>query len=389
MSDVQFLFAILGGLYAWECACWINRGGFFQQLDWRFGGSSIPTMLGNQRGGFVLAAPIPPLGAVLTANQFPFSLSPDGVLVFVSPNVNPGWRPTQSGRFLTGRKLGTCGLKGKIPAAKEKSFPPPPSRAPIIFSNRWLRFPNSPANIVRSPSKSFARRTRYRNRSKPYTKISINKSARFDFWPMRSLFLVFVIAPLLIGFIGLKLVWLGLLVALLGLSITTATLFCRLHRKFYPAASDERFTQTLILAMALATTMRAHDIASRPLLENFHPLAVAHHLWMRILFAGLPGTCCWIFATGAAAFPSASPQTIATELFYRRLLLRLPRLGWPKESFQPPNFAARQHQRMKPATLSVPVAKRSLLQQQANVPIVVDWPWWRSENPVEPTPTSD
>jgi len=47
------------------------------------------------------------------------------------------------------------------------------------------------------------------------------------------------------------------------------------HKIFYPAAEDERFTHFLIILLSPATTMRAHDILSRPLLERFHPLAIA------------------------------------------------------------------------------------------------------------------
>jgi len=51
--------------------------------------------------------------------------------------------------------------------------------------------------------------------------------------------------------------------------------FHRVHKKFFPAADDERFTHTIIVGLAPVSAMRAHDVLSRPLLETFHPLAVA------------------------------------------------------------------------------------------------------------------
>jgi hypothetical protein len=69
--------------------------------------------------------------------------------------------------------------------------------------------------------------------------------------------------------------WLGLLAGLFALAIATATLFRRAHRALYPDAEDERFTHTLTIALSPANAMRAHDALSRPLLEEFHPLAVA------------------------------------------------------------------------------------------------------------------
>ena len=66
MSDVQLLFLVLAVLYAWECACWVTRGTVvFRSWLGRAWHSSPPsTLLGNQRGGFTFAHPLPPLGAV-------------------------------------------------------------------------------------------------------------------------------------------------------------------------------------------------------------------------------------------------------------------------------------------------------------------------------------
>ena len=93
MSDVQFLFAILGVLYVWECACWLRRGGVaftkWVGSNWRI--QHPATMLGNQHGGFALAPPFPPLGTILTANQLPLSLGPDGVLLAIISTLAIAW----------------------------------------------------------------------------------------------------------------------------------------------------------------------------------------------------------------------------------------------------------------------------------------------------------
>jgi hypothetical protein len=52
-------------------------------------------------------------------------------------------------------------------------------------------------------------------------------------------------------------------------------MFRSTHKHFYPAEKDERFTHTLINMFSPATTIRARDVLSRPLLENFHPVAIA------------------------------------------------------------------------------------------------------------------
>ena len=119
MSEVQLLFVVLAALYGWECACWMRRGvvAFSTWLgrDWRL--LHPGTLAGNQRGGFVFAAPLPPLGTILTTNQFPLSLSPEAALAFVATNVNPGFRPAQSGRFVRFdemREVTTRGRKVRV-----------------------------------------------------------------------------------------------------------------------------------------------------------------------------------------------------------------------------------------------------------------------------------
>jgi hypothetical protein len=136
--------------------------------------------------------------------------------------------------------------------------------------------------------------------------------------------LVFIVAPLLIGFIGLSHVWIWLLLALLTLTITTAALFARLHRKFWPASADDRFTQTLIIALAPATTMRAHDLASRPLLETFHPLAAAKTLFQPEQFLRFARRLLLDLRNPALpTCPNSHPPAIATEQFFRHAYLEI------------------------------------------------------------------
>src|SRR6516162_3103833 len=99
MTDLELLFLVLAVLYLWECACWISRGAVAFQ-NW-FGSWWIAhpgTLLGNAKGGVIMANPLPPLGTLLLGHQLPVSLSAQEVLAFVSSSVNPGWRREQSGQ---------------------------------------------------------------------------------------------------------------------------------------------------------------------------------------------------------------------------------------------------------------------------------------------------
>lgn len=278
MSDVQWLFVVLAVLYGGECLGWVRRGGvaFTTWLgrDWQ--ARHPDALAGNQSGGFVIASPLPPLGTLFVAHQVPLSFSPDGVLAFVATNPNPGWRPAQSGRFVKWSDLREVRTRGKKVLVNGQLLlsAATPGLARHLASElkrlTALQAGERADAIVRlvktslDPTAIAARRSEWQKRARPVRWLA-NLLVAF----------IFVIAPALIWHFGFLLCWLWLLLGLLALTLTTGTLFARAHRALYPAAHDERFTHTLTIALAPTSAMRAHDALSRPLLETFHPLAVA------------------------------------------------------------------------------------------------------------------
>src|SRR5262245_26716376 len=101
MTELQLLLLIFTLIYLWECVCWINRGsvGFLTWIGRRWRVVHPALLVGNQAGGFIFAHPFPPLGTILVGNQFPLSISPEAILAYVAPCVNPGARPTQSAKL--------------------------------------------------------------------------------------------------------------------------------------------------------------------------------------------------------------------------------------------------------------------------------------------------
>src|SRR6266404_1933092 len=115
MTDLELLFLVLAVVYAWECACWLPRGtvGFVSWLGKRWRLKHPPPLLGNQKGGFTFAAPLPPLGTLFTASQFPLSISQEAVLAFVASNLNPGPRPQQTGKLIPFTELRTVEVRSR------------------------------------------------------------------------------------------------------------------------------------------------------------------------------------------------------------------------------------------------------------------------------------
>jgi len=325
MSDVQWLFVVLTALYAVECLCWLRRGGVAFSTWWgRSWRRQHPGALaGNPSGGFIFASPLPPLGALFVAHQSPLSLSPEGVLAFVATNVNPGWRPAQSDRFVAwsdlrevrarGRKVlvngeplflaATSGLARQLVAELKRLAALPAggrSEAVVAFVTRTL------------DTKAIAtRQAEWRPRAAPVR------------WLANVLVVyVFALAPTAIWFLGFALCWHWLLPGLLALTVTTATLFARAHRALYPAAGDERFTHALTIALAPTSAMRAHDALSRPLLETFHPLAVAWELLsLRASTAFARRLLRDLRHPALPRCPSDSPAGRRVEEFFRQTLL--------------------------------------------------------------------
>ncbi len=325
MSDVQLLFVVLAALYVWECACWLRRGSVacvtWLGRDWR--AVHPGALAGNPNGGFILAAPLPPLGTLLIANQLPLSLSPDGVLAFVATNVNPGWRPTQSGCFVRWENLNAVRLRGKKLLVNGELFlvaaTPSFVRHLSAELQRLAKLSPAPretaiAGVLRGMFDGRAIESRLREHQTRSPAVRRLGNALFLY--------LLVIVPGVIWYFGFGLAWLGLLLGLLALTIVTATFFCRAHRALYPAAGDERFTHTLTIALAPSSALRAHDALSRPLLENFHPLAVAKHLLPDKEFRTFARRVLLDLRHPARPLvPNEQPEVAATEAYSRHALL--------------------------------------------------------------------
>ena len=278
MSDLELLFLILALLYLWECLCWLPRGGaaFTTWLGRRWRPATPSAWLGNQHGGFALAAPLPPLGRLVHAAQSPVSISPDGVLVFVSTNVNPGWRPPQSGRFVSFAEIREVRVRNKKILVNGgllvRCAYPNAARELAGAIERLAKMPmdkraEAIGQMIRASFDIAAARKRWEG---------CRQVSRWLRGLVNVLFVyLFIAAPVVIYVVGFKLTWLWLLLGLLVLTITLATLFYRAHRALYPAEEDDRFTHMLTTALSPATAARAHDTLSRPLLQTFHPLVPA------------------------------------------------------------------------------------------------------------------
>ncbi len=278
MSDLEVLFLVLALIYGCECACWARRGSvtFRTWFGRRWRPAHPSALMGNQRGGVVFGHPLPPLGTLLTGNQFPLSLSAEAVLAHVAPSVNPGWRPVQTGKFLRLNEIRNVEASGKKVFINGEVLVKASSATFATFVAQQLRqlikLPVTEREgiirkMIQDSFDTKAIENLWQNMHGETGRIRLLTNCLFGY--------LFLAAPVLCWFLGFRQCWASLLAGLLVLTATTAVIFRRIHKTFYPAAEDERFTQFLTVLLSPATTIRAHDLLSRPLLEGFHPLAIA------------------------------------------------------------------------------------------------------------------
>lgn len=281
MSEVESLFLVLALLYCVECLGWTRRGAVvfrtFLGGRWRTVHPSLH--LGSQWGGLFFAHPLPPLGGLALSAQLPCSLSPDGLLAFVATAANPGGRPPQRGSFLRWEQVESLAADGK---------------ALKVNDAVWFKFSSAHAASQVAAALNRIRQLPHEQRSAAIREffaagldadaaraqwLAVQPNARqLRQWANSLFVFMFLVAPVLNWQFGLKACWPVLGLGWLAHTITIAVLFFRAHRRLYPNAGDERFTHFLTSLLAAPTAARAHDLLTRPLLEPFHPLAVAQVL---------------------------------------------------------------------------------------------------------------
>jgi len=250
--------------------------GFVTWQGRRWGLKHPGAVLGNQRGGFVFAPPLPPLGTLLTAHQFPLSISPEAMLAFAAANINSGARTQQTGALVSFGELRTVEVHGRKLLLNGQMFlkAATPTFADYLAGKirELMKIPNEerPRFIEKLVKATFDTRNieaRFQQFRKATNCTRLLTNSLFAY--------LFGFAPALIWTVGLSQSWLGLLIGLFLFTLATALFFRSAHKWFHPAAEDERFTHFVTILLSPATAIRANDVLSRPLLETFHPLAIA------------------------------------------------------------------------------------------------------------------
>ncbi len=346
MTDLELLFLVLGIIYLWECGWWANRSslGFRTWLGKRWTIAGPSRAFGTQRAGLVMAAPLPPLGTLLTTHGFPLSLSPQGVLTHASPGLDlsgPGPRP---GRFATFTEIKQIDARAKSIRLNGKEFlrtASPTFAAHLAYILEQLRLAK-----VEDRKKIIERALDRAFETKAVERLwdEFQKHAAGLRFSVNLLFIyLFALTPFMLWRVGLIRGWPWILAGLLICTLTIAVQYHGTHKNFYPKAEDERFTHFIILLLSPASAVRALDLLTRPLLETFHPLAVAKVFCAPSRFESLATEFLReITYPAVRILADAQPYAVSAESFARELdkklmesFLRRSGLD-PKQLLRPP-----------------------------------------------------
>ncbi|HEV2210719.1 MAG TPA: hypothetical protein VG167_18245 [Verrucomicrobiae bacterium] len=325
MTELELLFLVLALLYLWDCACWLRRGsaGIRTWLGYRWQVVHPGTLLGNARGGFILAAPLPPLGSVFITHQLPVSLSPEAVLAFVPSSLNPGWRPPQTGKCIGWDQMLRVEARGAgvhvngEPLLKAATPGLAAHLADTLRTLKELPLARRQAALQKLLHESLQSRLvaqRWQEFKLAATPLRLLTNGLFLY--------LFIAVPLSIGHFGLSGSWPVLLAVLVAFTVTIAVAFRRLHRVFFPEAEEERFTHFLIVLLSPVSAVRALDLLSRPLLERFHPLAVAQNFCQPRQFRAFAAALLReLRHPGLPTSPAGEPRAAEAEASWRKLCL--------------------------------------------------------------------
>jgi len=325
MSDQLLLWVVLAVVYGWECACWLRRDSvaFITWLGTRWRLRQPSVLLGNQRGGLVAAPPLPPLGTVVVAAACPVSLSPDGVLGFVSASLSPGGRGAQSAAYFRVEELAQARahhravLVGRQRLAQTGSV----AAAHWLVANLKALASCTPAQRGQEIQKQIRRMFDGADLQASWKKFR-EQSVWLRRWTNVLFVFLFMVAPVAVWFLGFGRAWLPLLVVLLALTTTTSILFHRLHREFFPELEDERFTHFILVLLSPATSIRAADTISRPLLQRYHPLVVGRQFLAMPAFRQFARRVLIELRHPALPLcPRSEPEAQAAERFWREAQL--------------------------------------------------------------------
>ena len=278
ISDGQTLLFILVLLYLTECLVWLKKQSVaFVSSGRRWRLAAPKSWLGNANGALLFLSPLPPPGQIVLSHLLPVSISPSGVCAFNSQVLPSGSRPaTQTGEFVPFSSIKQAGSDGPYLLLNNEKFakcatPKQAKALASVIKSAAQAKVSKRESIVRSwMAKQFDARAAEKLWREAVEEIGSLQGV------CTILFLfLFVGVPIIAMIFGLQQLLIPAGATMIALAVLIGVMFFQLHRKFFPAESQERFENLVKMILCPPVSMRAADILTRHLLSDYSPIVVA------------------------------------------------------------------------------------------------------------------
>ncbi len=290
MSDVEQLLLILGGIYLSECLVWVRLGAVLvaSAAGWRYA-VRHPLWLAGRGVGGLCPVSVLPFGAAVIGEQWPCSVSPQGVSAGVTQTINPSGPPTAThDRYVAFDQIASVQAANKDLLINHTLFVQAATRgmarglASLLKRLKDAQEANREAIIeeaLNQATNAPALRRRWRDARASLIGLRVACAALFSE--------VFIALPAAYRWLALEdYAWWWVL----GFAATLGTvigLYRRLHRRLYPHDRHERRWQSLLMVVAPTVAMRAAHSMTREIAAGYHALTVVEALCPPAVFRGL------------------------------------------------------------------------------------------------------
>jgi hypothetical protein len=327
MSDEQTLLAVIAAIYLADCLFWIPRNGLgFTRWLGKFWNIRVPsTIVGNDRGALGFANPLPPLGLATRAAGWTISISERGVFSYASAAFNPGGRAPQKAIFYEWSKIESVQREEKEIWMNGKLF----AKAVTEYSARWMAAEVSRLQKCAGKKRAAEIEKTIAASCDPVEVTRRVKEFQMQSWALKYLsnwlfVFLFGACPILVWRLGMVgAIW-PMVIGIYLQTIVIALVFSKVHRKLYASDSGQIFKPFLTMLLAAPSAIRAHDILGRPLLESFHPVAVAKALCRSQDFESFASAPIrdLLFPRMPVVPPDSPEAAIAVEKDFREMVLK-------------------------------------------------------------------
>jgi hypothetical protein len=276
---------VAAGFYLLECCAWISRpclACFRHPFTGRWRPALAADLVGNDRGGLLMASPVSFSGAVLQSCEWPFIVDPDGLL-----NVAFDDRDDQEPAYIAFTEIETIR---------------PVLESVLINEGLVIRTPSAVAAAECAALLENLTSARRRDREKLIQsaiadRVNTGKIIERLKWfhaETRTLRLasmlaaawLFAVSPIVLFLVGPLASWPFLLAGLFLCGIVTATVCFRAHQRLFHAAAADRWTHVLSMVFFPLAAFRACDRLSKDLMWRFEPIALVAALCEPRTYAG-------------------------------------------------------------------------------------------------------